>query len=634
MKHEYNCSPYNTPHKRHHPASPHAGHRQSNSSFSPIDMLQQMIDLLGQNLLDSAQIIGDLLLAYALKTVCSPASLRSINSGEYNISLMRKHLLSESTVSCKETWTLESTPRHFHATILYFYAEILRHKREWLRAKKHYQRALEILASCEIATGYQSQGRFEKERLKFKVAKCMVELAETQQAIETMSGISEEHRNLEMLVLLGNLYRSEGLLHKAKEFYQAALCRNPYAIEAAIALVEIDGSTATKSSQEKPSYFESFCLNTYNKDPNQPNPNLSNSAWIHTLILAHLNLECGQFQLASKNLKLVDEWFPGNLHCLLYRGKLELAQDLAFQAYSTFGRARQVDDQNLTLMDYYASSLKRNDAKLQLCNLVHDLFQISDQHAIPWLAAAYYSELKQEFDTALQFSERAISIDPDYFEAHLFRGILQLQLNRAEEALLSFTACCKLKKTLEAFAGIINSYCDLCFKGSNRYKEALATAKSVVRLYPQNAQSFVLLGNVLMLREENRTHARRAFQRALILDSSNRNAALGIVELCIAEEEYTAALERLHVMAHENASEEIFLKMGNIYTLKKEFPEAMEQYNNALSINSFSSAALSALNRLDELMQVNNSDSPNILEQAIDSSNQGNSMDPSEMADT
>lgn len=82
-------------------------------------------------------------------------------------------------------------------------------------------------------------------------------------------------------------------------------------------------------------------------------------------------------------------------------------------------------------------------------------------------------------------------------------------------------------------------------------------------------------------------------------------------------------------MANESASEEIFLKLGNIYTLKKAFPEAMEQYNNALSINSFSSAAISALNRLDELMQTQNSDLPNILEQAIDSSNQGDSMDPS-----
>ncbi|KAL0591971.1 hypothetical protein ABG067_000624 [Albugo candida] len=629
MKHERRYSPRDTPKKRLHAASPHKAHPVSVSSFAPIDTLQQMISLLAQNLFDSAQIIGDFLLAYALKTADSPISSKDSFLASYDVTLMSKHLLPENSGNCMMAWTPESLPRHFHVTVLYFYAEVLTHKREWLRAKRHYQRALEVLVSCEFATGTQLQARTERERLKFKMTKCMVELGENQKAIQAVSEIPIEFRNLEMHIMLGSLYRSSGLFHKAKEYYQAALCQNPYAFEATIALAEIDGSSASMSKEEKILPIENFYLSTYTIDPTQSESDIDNLGWLHTLALAHLASERGQFQLALTNLDLLEEWFPENLHCTLYRGKLEMDRGLLFQAYSAFGKARQIDDLNLAFMDHYAKSLRRNDAKVQLCNLVQDLFQISDEAAIPWLAAAYYSELKQELDTALHFSERAILIDSQYFEAHLFRGTLQLQLNRAEEALLSFTACCKLKKTLDAFAGMINSYCELCFNGSNRYKEALATAKSVVRLYPHNAQSFVLLGNVLMLRDENRSHARRAFQRALSLDNTNRNATFGIVELCIAEEDYTAALGRLHGMANESASEEIFLKLGNIYTLKKAFPEAMEQYNNALSINSFSSAAISALNRLDELMQTQNSDLPNILEQAIDSSNQGDSMDPS-----
>lgn len=44
--------------------------------------------------------------------------------------------------------------------------------------------------------------------------------------------------------------------------------------------------------------------------------------------------------VALTNLDLLEEWFPENLHCTLYRGKLEMDRDLLFQAYSAFGKVR------------------------------------------------------------------------------------------------------------------------------------------------------------------------------------------------------------------------------------------------------------------------------------------------------
>lgn len=240
----------------------------------------------------------------------------------------------------------------------------------------------------------------------------------------------------------------------------------------------------------------------------------------------------------------LEKVFPNNLHCLLQKGKLEMDQEFYHQAHLNFHKARQVDDQNLTMMDFHADCLRKNNARTQLNNLVHDLFETSDSHAEAWLAAAYYSDMKGEHETALQFCERAIMTDRRYAPAHLFRGTLLLTLHRPEHALVSFTTSCKLTKTLEAYAGMISSYCDLCSKGVNKYKEAVATAKSVVKLFPQKAHSYTLLGIVFALRPENKEHARKAFQRALTLEPRKLAAIFGLVDLLVHEGNFTPAIDK------------------------------------------------------------------------------------------
>lgn len=240
----------------------------------------------------------------------------------------------------------------------------------------------------------------------------------------------------------------------------------------------------------------------------------------------------------------LEKVFPNNIHCLLHKGKLEMDQEFYHQAHLNFHRARQVDDQNLAMMDLHADCLRKNNARTQLNTLVHDLFDTSDCHAETWLAAAYYSDMKGEHETALQFCERAIMTDRRHAAAHLFRGSLLLTLHRPEHALVSFTTSCKLTKTLDAYAGMISSYCDLCSKGVNKYKEAVATAKSVVKLFPHKAQSYTLLGSVFALRPENKEHARKAFQRALTLEPRKLAAIFGLVDLLIHEGNFSVAIDR------------------------------------------------------------------------------------------
>jgi hypothetical protein len=69
---------------------------------------------------------------------------------------------------------------------------------------------------------------------------------------------------------------------------------------------------------------------------------------------------------AIECLDALEKIFPHNLHCLLFKGKLEMEQEQYHQAHVHFTKARQVDDQNLEMMDSHADCLRRNGARTQL----------------------------------------------------------------------------------------------------------------------------------------------------------------------------------------------------------------------------------------------------------------------------
>uniref|UniRef100_K3WIA9 Anaphase-promoting complex subunit 7 n=1 Tax=Globisporangium ultimum (strain ATCC 200006 / CBS 805.95 / DAOM BR144) TaxID=431595 RepID=K3WIA9_GLOUD len=315
-----------------------------------------------------------------------------------------------------------------------------------------------------------------------------------------------------------------------------------------------------------------------------------------------MNAKRGRYRASMDAYDSLEQVFPNNLHCLLQKGKLEMDHEFYHQAHLNFHRARQVDDQNVAMMDFHADCLRKNNARTQLNNLVHDLFDTSDSHTEPWLAAAYYSDMKGEHETALQFCERAIMTDRRYAPAHLFRGTLLLTLHRPEHALVSFTTSCKLAKTLDAYAGMISSYCDLCLKGVNRYKEAVTTAKSVVKLFPQKAQSYTLLGSVFALRPEMKEHARKAFERALTLEPRKLAAMFGLVDLLVHDGNFALAIDK-HVACNLYPRDEVFTKLADVYTLNKQFADAMTQYHRSLSVNPASVDALRGLDRLEKLMR-------------------------------
>lgn len=596
-------------------------------------MQEQMDAFVRDGLVDSAQLLGEFLAALA--------NVAASGGSGHGGNTRRDDALR--------------LPREFHGTSYQLFADLLVLKREFKRAIQYYKRSWKM----QIGVSNSSSSP-EAVALKTKIAQCWIELDGTHQAIEVLNSVPAPSRTLKINLVLGKLYLGESLKKKAEESYRAALRQNPYALEAALALAEIaatresttvafpsttttgptnyNSATAAQGTVTDPAFWhrevERFVHKLASTSSTQPNRPLAtvDAGWLQTLVNAHIHAHRGRYRLAVECFDELDELFPNNLHALLHKGKLEMEQDFFHQAHLHFHRARQIDDQNLALMDAHADCLRKNGARIQLHKLVHDLFDTSDAHVACWLAAAYLSEMKGELDAALQLSERAIHADRRYAPAHLFRGALLLQLHRPEHALLSFTSSCKWNKTLEAYAGIIVSYCDLCMKGLNKYKEALTTAKTVVKLYPHKAQSYTLLGNVFALRPENAEQAKKAYARALSIEPRKLAAVFGWAELLVRDGCVEEAIDRLSALAEQSPREEVFTKLADVYTLNKQFGEAMTFYHRALSINSASHEAARGLERLEKIMRGEDPDEVNSTLDHMEGDEQDDSMDAGEYA--
>ncbi|TMW56071.1 hypothetical protein Poli38472_008719 [Pythium oligandrum] len=575
-------------------------------------MQTQMAAFVHEELLDSAQVLGELLMALA----------------NASVDVQQKNEMLAS--------------REFHAKSCRLFGDLLMKKREFKRAIQYYKRFWKLHVGSTAAALHP-----DAVQVKVKMAKCWMELESPQQAVEVLKSVPAVSRTLSVNLLLGKLYLLDGLAAKAEEAYLAALQLNPYAVEASMALADIQASREasallSSASSSNPSvvdgvanvlfwerHVERFAPAARPQSSSTISPEVD-AKWLQALATAHIHTARGRYRAAMECFDAIEKVFPNNLHCLLHKGKLEMDQDFHHQAHLNFHRARQVDDLNLALMDAHADCLRKNDARVQLNNLVHDLFAISEQHVEPWLAAAYFSEMKGEYDTALQLCERAIITNRHYAPAYLFRGSLLLQMQRPDHALMAFTTSCKLNKTLEAYGGVIMSYCDLCMKGLNKYKEALTTAKTVVKLYPQKSQSYTLLGNVLALRPEHTEQARKAFQRALSMEPRKLAAVFGLVDLLVRDSHFAQAIDKLVNVAEQFAREEVFTKLADVYTLNKQYGEAMTYYHRSLSLNPASADAARGMERLEKIMRGEDPDELNTTMEHMDQDEQEDSMEAGE----
>jgi tetratricopeptide (TPR) repeat protein len=123
-------------------------------------------------------------------------------------------------------------------------------------------------------------------------------------------------------------------------------------------------------------------------------------------------------------------------------------------------------------------------------------------------------------DKALEFFRLALSLDPQYAEAHVGIGLIYKIHNRNDEALYEFLQAIKLKPTLYVAYDSIG----LIFSRLNRNREAIEYFGKAIEFNPDDVGAYVNRGQVLLATGRS-SEAIIDFRRALMIDPANATAA-------------------------------------------------------------------------------------------------------------
>ena len=120
---------------------------------------------------------------------------------------------------------------------------------------------------------------------------------------------------------------------------------------------------------------------------------------------------------------------------------------------------------------------------------------------------------------------------------------------------------------------------------------------------PKNAKAITLVGRVLSHLPEGKDKAKRAFQRALSIDPLTVDATLALADLYIQSGEFDRCTELLRQSIEQSSHDFLHTKLGEVFTLKEDYSNALACFHTAISINPSSTGAASGLERLEKLMR-------------------------------
>jgi len=337
---------------------------------------------------------------------------------------------------------------------------------------------------------------------------------------------------------------------------------------------------------------------------------------VKELVKAHFSARRYDQATALEYFKSLHAEFPNNPHLMLNIANTQCKLGDFSTAEATFQSVRHLDIHTIDYMDRYAFILHKRMDKNKLNSLSNDLLKTSDQRPETWVCLAFLSDLYGSKEKSLMYLDKALSIDSRHSFAHRIKGIFHISENRPEYAVMSFFRANEISKDLESYEGLVEAYL-----ASEKYKEAVVTAKNVISAAPNNARALALLGITLSRSSsrEAQKRAKRALTKALALDSTDLRSLLALVNLHLKDEECDSCVELLSrgmesLRTNDQDLPLLHTKLGNVYTMKEDYENALKHYHSAISLNPHDSDAHQGLEELEKLMKSLNGDTSAIAQ--------------------
>uniref|UniRef100_A0ACB8G040 Anaphase promoting complex subunit 7 n=1 Tax=Sphaerodactylus townsendi TaxID=933632 RepID=A0ACB8G040_9SAUR len=247
-------------------------------------------------------------------------------------------------------------------------------------------------------------------------------------------------------------------------------------------------------------------------------------------------------------------------------------------------------------MDVYGYLLAREGRLEDVENLGCRLFNISDQHAEPWVVSGCHSFYSKRYSRALYLGAKAIQLNSNSVQALLLKGAALRNMGRVQEAIIHFREAIRLAPCrLDCYEGLIE-----CYLASNGLREATVMANNVYKTLGANAQTLTLLATVCLEDPVAQEKAKTLLDKALTQRPDYIKAVVKKAELLSREQKYEDGIALLR-NALANQSDCILHRMlGDFLVAVNEYQEAMDQYSIALSLDPNDQKSLEGMQKMEK----------------------------------
>uniref|UniRef100_A0A8D2ZFU3 Anaphase-promoting complex subunit 7 n=1 Tax=Scophthalmus maximus TaxID=52904 RepID=A0A8D2ZFU3_SCOMX len=491
--------------------------------------------------------------------------------------------------------------------LLVYHADAIFHDKEYRNAACKYSMALQqkkVLSKTSkvrtstggAASNLQAQSLPSEIEVKYKIAECYTILKLDKDAIAVLDGIPSRQRTPKtnqsndvwpcpftshINMMLANLYRKAGQERSAVTSYKEVLRQCPLALDAIIGLLSLSVKGAEVASMTM--------------DVIQSIPNLD---WLSVWIKAYAFIHAGDNQRAINTICSLEKKS-------LLRDNVDLLVSLAdvyFRAGDTknailkFEQAQMLDPYLIKGMDVYGYLMAREGHLEDVEVLGGRLFNISDQHAEPWVISGCHSFYSKRYSRALYLGAKAIQLNSNSVQALLLKGAALRNMGRVQEAIIHFREAMRLAPCrLDCYEGLID-----CYLASNGIREAMGMANNIYKTLGANAQTLTILATVCLEDPVTQEKAKTLLDKALAQRPDYTKAVVKKAELLSREQKYEEGIALLR-NALANQSDCVLHRMlGDFLVAINDYQEAMDQYSIALSLDPNDQKSLEGMQKMEK----------------------------------
>ncbi|MGH0161820.1 UNVERIFIED_CONTAM: hypothetical protein FKN15_042056 [Acipenser sinensis] len=384
-------------------------------------------------------------------------------------------------------------------------------------------------------------------------------------------------------MMLANLYKKAGQERSAVTSYKEVIRQCPLALDAIIGLLSLSVKGAEVASMAM--------------DVIQSIPNLD---WLSVWIKAYAFIHSGDNMRAINTICSLEKKS-------LLRDNVDLLislADLYFRAGDTknsilkFEQAQMLDPYVIKGMDVYGYLLAREGHLEDVEVLGGRLFNISDQHAEPWVISGCHSFYSKRYSRALYLGAKAIQLNSNSVQALLLKGAALRNMVRVQEAIIHFREAMRLAPCrLDCYEGkcLID-----CYLASNSIREAMGMANNVYKTLGANAQTLTILATVCLEDPMTQEKAKTLLDKALAQRPDYIKAVVKKGELLSREQKYEEGIALLR-NALANQSDCVLHRMlGDFLVAVNDYQEAMDQYSIALSLDPNDQKSLEGMQKMEK----------------------------------